>query len=183
MSPRILLFEKPERFVVGTVGQPGERTFFIQAKDRTRLISVSLEKGQVQALAERLIYMVKEIRQSDPTIVINKLPRDDSPLETPIEEEFRVGIIGLAFDASRSLIQIDFQAIAEGNSTEPEFIDVDDLSSDKDIVRVLITPSEAEKFSKRSVSVVNAGRAPCPFCGGPIDPGGHLCPRANGYRR
>ncbi|MFM1910302.1 MAG: hypothetical protein RLZZ545_1000 [Actinomycetota bacterium] len=183
MSPRILLFEEPERFVVGTVGQPGERTFFIQAKDRTRLISVSLEKGQVQALAERLVYMVKEIRQSDPTIVINKLPRDDSPLETPIEEEFRVGIIGLAFDASRSLIQIDFQAIAEGNSTEPEFIDVDDLSSDQDIVRVLITPSEAEKFSKRCVSVVNAGRAPCPFCGGPIDPGGHLCPRANGYRR
>lgn len=183
MTPRILLFENPERFTVGTVGQPGERTFFIQAKDRTRLISVSLEKGQVQALAERLNYMVKEIRQSDPTIGIEKLHRDDSPLDTPIEEEFRVGIIGLAFDAARNLIQIDLQAVNENPSTDPEFIDVDDLNSDQDILRVLITPSEAERFSKRSTSVVSAGRAPCPFCGGPIDPGGHLCPRSNGYRR
>ncbi len=183
MTPRILLFEEPERFTIGTVGQPGERTFFIQAKDQFRLISVSLEKAQVQALAERLLYMLKEIRQSDPTIVMERLQRDELPLDTPIEEEFRVGIIGLAFDASRTLIQIDLQAVSENESTNPEFIDIDDLSSDQDILRVLITPSEAERFRKRSSSVVNAGRAPCPFCGGPIDPGGHLCPRANGYRR
>lgn len=183
MTARILLFETPERFTVGTVGQPGERTFFIQARDRTRLISVSLEKGQVQALSERLTYMIKEIRQSDPTIVIQKLVRDDLPLDTPIEEEFRVGIIGLAFDAAKTLIQIDLQAVSENPSSDPEFIDVDDLANDQDILRVLITPSEAERFSKRSGSVVSAGRAPCPFCGGPIDPGGHLCPRSNGYRR
>jgi uncharacterized repeat protein (TIGR03847 family) len=183
MTPRILLFEEPERFTVGTVGLPGERTFFIQVKDQLRMISVSLEKAQVQALAERLLYMLKEIRQSDPTIVVERLQRDDLPLDSPIEEEFRVGIIGLAFDASRTLIQIDLQAVSENESTNPEFIDVDDLSNDKDILRVLIPPSEAERFSKRSLTVVSAGRAPCPFCGGPIDPGGHLCPRANGYRR
>jgi uncharacterized repeat protein (TIGR03847 family) len=183
MTPRILLFEEPERFTVGTVGLPGERTFFIQVKDQLRMISVSLEKAQVQALAERLLYMLKEIRQSDPTIGIERLQRDDLPLDSPIEEEFRVGIIGLAFDASRALIQIDLQAVSENESTNPEFIDVDDLSNDQDILRVLIIPSEAERFSKRSLTVVSAGRAPCPFCGGPIDPGGHLCPRANGYRR
>jgi uncharacterized repeat protein (TIGR03847 family) len=183
MTPRILLFEEPERFTVGTVGLPGERTFFIQVKDQLRMISVSLEKAQVQALAERLLYMLKEIRQSDPTIVVERLQRDDLPLDSPIEEEFRVGIIGLAFDASRTLIQIDLQAVSENESTNPEFIDVDDLSNDQDILRVLIIPSEAERFSKRSLTVVSAGRAPCPFCGGPIDPGGHLCPRANGYRR
>lgn len=183
MTPRILFFEEPERFTVGTVGQPGDRTFFIQARDRTRLISVSLEKGQVQALSERLLFMVKEIRQSDPTLVIEKLQRDDSPLDTPIEEEFRVGIIGLAFDSTKALIQIDLQAVTENPANDAELIDVDDLSSDQDILRVLISPSEAERFSKRSASVVSAGRAPCPFCGGPIDPAGHLCPRSNGYRR
>ena len=87
MTSRVLLFEEPERFTVGTVGQPGERTFFIQARDRTRLISISLEKAQVQALSERLLYMVREIKQSDPTVVITKLQRDDAPLDTPIEEE------------------------------------------------------------------------------------------------
>ena len=183
MTARVLLFDSPDRFVAGTVGQPGERTFFIQAQQGSRLISVSLEKSQVVALAERLIFMIREIKQSDPTIAIARLPKDDEPLSTPIEEEFRVGVIGLAFDSERTLIQIDLQAIAEEGNDEPDFIDVDDLSSDQDILRVLVTPSEAEKFSKRAHIVVGAGRQPCPFCGGPIDPKGHLCPRANGYRR
>jgi uncharacterized repeat protein (TIGR03847 family) len=183
MTARILLFTTPERFTVGTVGEPGDRTFFIQAESGSRLISVSLEKTQVQALADRLIYMIREIKQSDPTIVIQRLTRDDEPLETPIEEEFRIGVIGIAFDASRELIQIDLQAVSEGDEEEPEFIDVDDLTGDQDIMRVLISPSMADQFAKRAMSVVSAGRLPCPFCGGPIDLRGHLCPRANGYRR
>ena len=183
MTARILLFDPVERFVAGTVGQPGERTFFIQARQGSRLISVSCEKSQVQALADRLVYMIREIKQSDPTIVISRLMRDDAPLETPIEEEFRVGVIGIAYDSSRRLIQIDLQAISESDESEPDFIDVDDLSGDQDILRVLIPPSVADQFSKRALSVVNAGRQPCPFCGGPIDLRGHLCPRANGYRR
>ena len=183
MTSRILLFDPVERFVAGTVGQPGERAFFIQARTGSRLISVSLEKTQVQALAERLTYMIREIKQSDPTFVIQRLTRDDGPLETPIEEEFRIGVIGIAFDASRELIQIDLQAVSEGDEEEPEFIDVDDLTGDQDIMRVLISPSMAEQFAKRAMSVVSAGRRPCPFCGGPIDMRGHLCPRANGYRR
>ncbi len=183
MTSRILLFDPVERFVTGTVGQPGERTFFIQARTGSRLISVSLEKTQVQALSERLTYMIREIKQSDPTIVIQRLTRDDAPLETPIEEEFRIGVIGIAFDASRELIQIDLQAVSEGDEEEPEFIDVDDLTGDQDIMRVLISPSMADRFAKRAMSVVSAGRLPCPFCGGPIDMRGHLCPRANGYRR
>jgi uncharacterized repeat protein (TIGR03847 family) len=183
MTSRILLFDPVERFVAGTVGQPGERTFFIQARTGGRLISVSLEKTQVQALSERLTFMIREIKQSDPTIVIQRLTRDDEPLETPIEEEFRIGVIGIAFDASRELIQIDLQAVSEGDEEELEFIDVDDLTGDQDIMRVLISPSMADQFAKRAMSVVSAGRLPCPFCGGPIDLRGHLCPRANGYRR
>jgi uncharacterized repeat protein (TIGR03847 family) len=127
--------------------------------------------------------MIREIKQSDPTIAIQRLTRDDAPLETPIEEEFRIGVIGIAFDASRELIQIDLQAVSEGDEEEPDFIDVDDLTGDQDIMRVLISPSMADQFAKRAISVVSAGRLPCPFCGGPIDMRGHLCPRANGYRR
>jgi len=183
MSSQILLFEEPERFTVGTVGVPGERTFFIQAQHGSRLISVSLEKSQVQALADRLIYTIREIKQSDSNFRLTRLAKDDAPLNTPIEEEFRVGVIGLAFDSGRSLIQIDLQAVNEGRDEDPEFIDVDDLSSEQDILRVLITPSEADRFAKRAQVVVGAGRQPCPFCGGPIDVKGHLCPRANGYRR
>jgi uncharacterized repeat protein (TIGR03847 family) len=188
VTPRILLFDPIDRFVAGTVGLPGERTFFIQAQHGARLISVALEKAQVQALADRLIYMLREIKQSNPLAPIIKVDRDDAPLSNPIEQEFRVGIIGLAYDDARHVIQIDLQAISEDQTTDDgdddlDFIDVDDLSGDQDILRVIITPGYAESFAKRALSVVNAGRLPCPFCGGPIDPRGHLCPRANGYRR
>jgi uncharacterized repeat protein (TIGR03847 family) len=183
MNHRVIEFTEPQRFTVGTVGVPGERTFFIQAEDGPRLISVSLEKSQVQALADRLIFMLREIKQVIPNFSIKDLPKDEKSLSTPIEEEFRVGLIGIAFDQSTELIQIDLQAVSEEDQADAQFVDVDDLSSDRDILRISITPSEASRFSKRAGVVVGAGRLPCPFCGGPIDSRGHLCPRANGYRR
>jgi uncharacterized repeat protein (TIGR03847 family) len=180
---RIQLFAKPDRFTVGTVGQPGERTFFIQVREEGRLVSLSLEKTQVQALSERLGVMAKEIKEIDPTFVFHTLPRDEAPLDTPIEEEFRIGVIGLSFDTTVQRIQIDMQAVTENVDENVELSDDQLLSIDAEIVRVLIDPSEIARFSKRTQALLSAGRQPCPFCGGPLDPRGHLCPRANGYRR
>ena len=92
MNHRVIEFNEPQRFTVGTVGVPGERTFFIQAEDGPRLISVSLEKSQVQALADRLVFMLREIKQVIPNFLIKDLPKDEKSLSTPIEEEFRVGL-------------------------------------------------------------------------------------------
>ena len=180
---RITRFENPDRFVVGTVGQPGERTFFLQVREGNRLTSMSLEKSQVQALAERLDFMVREIKKNDPTFILRPLARDDGPLETPIEEEFRIGVISLAFDTSAQMIQIDLQAVSESAEENIEFSDDELSEKDLDLVRILLPPSEVDRFSKRAAIVVAAGRQPCPFCGGPLDPKGHLCPRSNGYRR
>lgn len=182
MSGQEFLFDPAERLVVGTVGVPGERTFFIQARTGTRLISVSLEKAQVAALADRIQQILREIRSSEPLTIIDRTPRDDQPLETPIDEEFRVGVIGLAYVADRKMIEIDLQAMADSQSPEDEEALIE-LTGAQDILRVLITLGYAENFAKRAIAVVGAGRAPCPFCGGPIDPSGHLCPRANGYKR
>jgi len=180
--PRIFLFDPVERFVVGTVGIPGERTFFIQARTGSRLVSVSLEKAQVAAIADRVLQILREIRLSEPLTVIEKVGYDDQPLESPIDEEFRVGVIGLAYVSDRRLIEIDLQAITDSDNADDELLEID-TSSDQDILRILMTLGYAESFAKRANSVVAAGRAPCPFCGGPIDPNGHLCPRSNGYRR
>jgi len=180
---RIIRFENPDRFVVGTVGQPGERTFFLQVREGNRLTSMSLEKSQVQALAERLDFMVREIKKSDPTFILRSFARDDGPLETPIEEEFRIGVISLAFDTTAQRIQIDVQAVSENAEENVEFSDDELSEKDLDLVRILLPPSEVDRFSKRAAIVVAAGRQPCPFCGGPLDPKGHLCPRSNGYRR
>jgi uncharacterized repeat protein (TIGR03847 family) len=182
MSSRIFLFDPAERFVVGTVGVPGERTFYIQARDRSRLISVSLEKAQVSALADRVLQILREVRSSEPLTPFERVSPDDQPLENPIDEEFRVGVIGLAYVSDRRLIEIDMQAIAESQFESDELMEID-TDGDQDILRVLIPLGYAESFAKRANIVVGAGRVPCPFCGGPIDPAGHLCPRSNGYRR
>ena len=165
-------FSRPERFIAGTVGEPGERAFYIQVRTSSRLFSVAVEKAQVQAITARLDVMISEIRKSNPLINIEKLPLDDAPLESPVDAEFQVGAMSLAWDEESALISIELYELEE-----------DEEDSEGEVVEINISIGMAAAFSSRSKAVVNAGRLPCPFCGIPIDPRGHLCPRANGYRR
>ena len=165
------IFESVDRFVAGTVGEPGERAFFIQAKNGTRVVTLALEKTQVAALAERLGNVLNDLRRNGFPYKAQDLPRDDAPLTTPIESEFEVGLISMAWDESESTMSIELFEI-----TTP---DGDAGNSLKVALNIL----QCGAFVKRSKALVSAGRLPCPFCGFPIDPQAHLCPRANGYRR
>ena len=174
-------FNEVDRFTVGTVGVPGDRTFFLQIRFESTLLSTSIEKSQVAAISERLQYMLKEIRQIHPLAPRPQLTRDSLPLETPVEDEFRVGSIAIFYDEESSRIQIDLREL---NLSDTEDEDVETLQiSDVEIIRIFISPSQALTFHDRAELVIAAGRQPCPFCGMPIDPQGHLCARANGYRR
>jgi uncharacterized repeat protein (TIGR03847 family) len=166
------VFSRPERFVTGTVGEPGERAFYLQVRNSSQLLSVAVEKAQVQAITTRLDVMIAEIRKVNPLITIEKFPIDDAPLESPVDSEFQIGAMSLAWDEETSLICIELYELEE-----------DEEESDGEVAEINITIGMAAAFSTRSKAVVNAGRLPCPFCGIPIDPRGHLCPRANGYRR
>lgn len=165
-------FSRPERFIAGTVGEPGERAFYLQVRSSYRLFSVAVEKAQVQAIIARLDVMVAEIRKSNPLINVEKFPTDDAPLESPVEAEFQVGAMSLAWDEDSALISIELYELEE-----------DEEDSSGEVADIKISLGMAISFTVRSKAVVNAGRLPCPFCGIPIDPRGHLCPRANGYRR
>lgn len=180
--PRIEhIFDPVQRFVVGTVGQPGERTFFVQVRSAQRLIAVALEKSQVNALCQRIEMMIRQVKKDDPSILLERLNRDDAPLEAPIFEEFRVGMISLSWLKDRRLLCIELHAIGEEDSQSEEVFLLE--QENRDLLKVFISLSQADAFSTRAIAVINAGRLPCPFCALPIDPSGHLCPRANGYRR
>jgi uncharacterized repeat protein (TIGR03847 family) len=183
MAAVVYEFNPVERFVAGTVGVPGERTFFIQARTGSRIVSVVVDKSQVIALGERTKIMLREIKKSDPAIIIKSNVVDDAPLEQPIFEEFRAGVIAMAWDAENSVIVYELREITSGEESTDDVavFDEEDLSSD--LLRVHVSPEQASAFSKRCLTLANAGRTPCPFCAIPIDPNGHLCPRANGYRR
>jgi uncharacterized repeat protein (TIGR03847 family) len=198
-------FESPERFVAGTVGPPGQRTFFLQARDGSRIMSVALEKQQVAILAERLDLLLDEALRrlgGDPCIPVlaPSSLADKAPLEQPIEEEFRVGTITLGWEEDSGLAVIELFPVTEENVALEEFDPSDDeLGDDSDqedetvvieveveaseVLIVKLEPAYARAFVQRAQSVVSAGRPPCQFCGGPIDPEGHICPRANGFKR
>lgn len=195
MSHQVYAFEPPDRFVVGTVGEPGERTFYLQASGDGRLVSVGLEKVQVSLLAEKLEELLAEanrrfgVASSEPT----GDDVDNDPLVSPVEEEFRVGTLGLAFDVDTSTVVIEAIEVGEGDENEEpgaEEITVTDEEETQeepaehlDRLRVRITPAATRAFVERARRVVAAGRPPCPLCGQPLDASGHVCPRHNGYHR
>lgn len=188
MSRVVYEYDPPERFVAGTVGEPGQRTFFLQASGAGRTTSVSLEKQQVLVLAERVEALLDEVvRRSAGEVAVPAVTppnvEDNAPLESPVDEEFRVGTMALAWDPDDEVVVIEAQAVTEGDSeAESPLIDEDDEDGPA-LLRVRVSGTLARSFVARAQAVVAAGRPPCPFCGGPLDAGGHVCPRANGYRR
>ncbi|MFG3256644.1 DUF3090 domain-containing protein [Streptomyces sp. NPDC048172] len=194
MSRQVFLYDPPDRFIAGTVGLPGRRTFFLQATAGGRTTSVALEKAQVEALAERIDELLDEVvRRSGgnapvPAVAPSEVD-DTAPLETPVEEEFRVGTMALAWDGEGERMVVEAQAIVELEpDADEDLADAEErlLQDDENgppMLRVRISGSMARSFAKRALEVVNAGRPPCPLCSLPLDPEGHVCPRQNGYRR
>ena len=183
MARAIHVFRTPDRFVAGTVGQPGDRTFYLQAVHDARVVSVVLEKQQVAVLAERISALLVEVnrRFGTPLPPETDDAGDLSPLVTPVDAEFRVGTMGLGWDSEAQTVVVELLAV-----TDSEFdasVVLDDAEEGPDAVRVFLSPQSARDFANRSNRVISAGRPPCPLCEEPLDPEGHICVRTNGYRR
>jgi uncharacterized repeat protein (TIGR03847 family) len=188
-------YDAPDRFVAGTVGTPGERTFFLQAREGNRITSVACEKQQVSVLAEHLDRVLDEIVRrgvaGSGSSVGTGRAKDVDPLDAPIAEEFRVGTMTIAWDPSIDRIVIELFSNVDRDAEEPEAeTPVEPVAADLDaeveadeVFVVKITASYAREFVTRAQALVAAGRPPCPFCLQPIEPTGHICPRSNGYRR
>ncbi|HET9255638.1 MAG TPA: DUF3090 domain-containing protein [Pseudonocardiaceae bacterium] len=184
MSRVIHVFRTPDRFVAGTVGEPGDRTFYLQATEDAKVISVVLEKEQVAVLAERLSALLDEVLRRlghDAPAESEELAVDIEPLRSPVEEEFRVGTMGLGWDVESRAIVVELLAVSEQDIDESMVLD--DTEEGPDAVRVFLSLEQARAFAVRAVRVISAGRKPCPLCSEPLDAKGHICPRQNGYRR
>ncbi len=171
MPRRRYLFDPPDRFVAGTVGEPGHRAFFLQARDGARVVSILLEKVQVAVLADRLGELLNELeRRGIPEVLASGADPtpgagDTGPLDEPLNEAFRAGSLTLGWDGTASRILVEARAQDEDGP---------------DLLRVRITAADARSFVARASRVIASGRPPCPLCGQPLDPQGHICPRRNG---
>ncbi|MDO5503049.1 MAG: DUF3090 family protein [Actinomycetia bacterium] len=164
-------FDPPSRCVVGTVGPPGERTFFVQVRAEARAAAVSMEKFHITTLADRINDVLDRMAGAAGSEAAASLVADNDPLETPIEEDFRVSTVRLLWDSDRNVV------VVELFEEDPDEVEATEG------IRISLRPQHARAFARRALAVAAAGRPPCPFCGGPLDPLGHICPRANGYRR
>jgi uncharacterized repeat protein (TIGR03847 family) len=175
MPRRLFIFDQPDRFVPGTIGEPGERSFFLQARKGEAVVSVALEKAQVTALAARLADLLAVVEEDD-SIASSGQP-DEGPLDQPLVQVFRVGAMALSWDATRERVVIEAQPEDEGG----EYVEAPDESEEgPDLMRVWIETSQAHEFVRRTERLIAAGRPPCPFCGQPLEPTGHFCVQTNG---
>ena len=188
MPRRVFEFEAPDRFVAGTIGQPGSRTFYLQAREGKRIVSVVIEKVQVELLATRLRQLLVEVRArgADVPDDPSEADLDTAPLDEPLNEVLRVGTMAIIWDGDDDSVIVEARQLTvededEADDEADEIDDAEDDAEDSDVVRVHLDPGKALAFALQALSVVAAGRPPCPFCGQPLNPEGHICVRRNGF--
>lgn len=192
MPPIVHDFDWPDRFVVGTVGQPGERTFYLQARAGSRVVSVAIEKQQSAVLADKVDEILDELLETDGNpfniprqAAVELLDRD--PLDVPVIEEFRAGGMGLGWDPSTAQVVIEVLAILSAEQVEALEAGADDLDGlasiePDEIFIVRIPVGTARAFTHRAREVVAAGRPICPLCEEPMDSvDDHRCDFSNGF--
>ncbi len=182
-SPVVHRFDWPDRFVVGTLGAAGQRTFFLQARTGSDVVSVSLEKQQSAALAERIEEVLDELMATDgnPYSVPATTPPelvDIDPLDDPVQEQFRAGLMSLGWDPSTAQLVIEVFPVT---GEEIDTIDPAELDPEE-VLLVRIPVGSARAFAKRTREVVASGRPTCSLCGEPMDGADHVCDLPDGFR-
>ena len=172
-------FDWPDRVIVGTVGVPGQRTFYLQVRTGKQIVSIALEKQQSAQLAEKIDEILDQLSTIDgnPFSVPANTPLelvDNNDLD-PVEEQFRAGVMSLGWDPATAQIVIEAYPLEEVDPDDDGFLGEDEDSDPAEVLRVRIPVGTARAFAKRTREVVGAGRPICVICCQPIDADGHTC--------
>lgn len=168
-----------DRITADAVGAPGERTFYIQARAGQELVTVIVEKQQVQLLAASVLELMEDAPTTEPV--------PDEPamaLEEPLDPRWRAGRLSIGFDQERDLFLLEVEEF----QPELEDLDVDDPGSivpeiEPESIRIWASPAQMLALSRHGAAVAARGRPTCQFCGNPIDAEGHACPAMNGHSK
>ena len=172
-------FDLPELDVLtaGTIGPPGQRIFYLQARRASDVVTLRLEKGQVAALGEYLGGMLADLSTPEP------LPAEvDLDLVEPVVAEWVVGSLAVAYDEADDRLVIVAEELVRPPDEDDEEDDATAEAVEPAVARFRATRDQVSAFVERAAQLVAAGRPPCRFCGRPLDPEGHVCPKSNGHR-
>jgi uncharacterized repeat protein (TIGR03847 family) len=171
MAPEFYDLNPVMHITTDAIGPPGKRVFYLQASRGDTMVTLVLEKEQVQALAISVEQMLEELEKRRPQSAaeMELISQYDLVLREPIDPLFRVGQIGLGYDEETDLLIVVAQELTDDN---------DEMS----VARFWATRAQMKALSDHSLRVVEAGRPTCPLCGQPVDQDGHFCPRRNGHQ-
>lgn len=172
MPKRVIELNPVYRITADAVGEPGNRTFYVQARKGASLVTLLCEKEQVRALSEAAQQMLEELKVKYPRGANYMQLQMDMSLEEPLTPDFRIGQMGLGYDEENDLIVIVARELL------PEDVDEEEAS----VVRLFCSRAQIDAMARHALEVVARGRPICPLCGRPIDKNtAHFCPRSNGH--
>jgi uncharacterized repeat protein (TIGR03847 family) len=179
MPTRVHEFAWPDRVVVGTIGLPGARTFYLQVRAGTQIVSIALEKQQSALLAEKVDEMLDQLLtvEGNPHSVPTSTPIelvDNDQLEA-VQEQFRTGAMSLGWDPTTAQVVIEAYPITDVDPDSNDELPDEDDAEVPEMLLVRMPVGTARAFAKRTREVVGAGRPACPLCGYPVDADGHVC--------
>jgi uncharacterized repeat protein (TIGR03847 family) len=179
MPTRVHEFAWPDRVVVGTIGPPGARTFYLQVRAGTQIVSIALEKQQSALLAEKIDEILDQLMavEGNPFSVPTSTPIelvDNDQLEA-VQEQFRTGSMSLGWDPTTAQVVIEAYAITDVDADDDDESPDEGEANAAEMLLVRMPVGTARAFAKRTREIVGAGRPTCPLCGYPIDADGHIC--------
>jgi uncharacterized repeat protein (TIGR03847 family) len=166
------------RLTADAVGEPGQRTFYLQAASGADQVTLLVEKEQVRRLAESLQSWLPELAADRPEDPAEAAAAEAGQLDLaePLEPDFRVGQLALTYDRERDRVVL---VATELVPRDPELGEPEHEARE---VRLWVTRPQLRVMARHGAQVVEQGRKPCPLCGNPLDPSGHVCPAQNGHR-
>jgi uncharacterized repeat protein (TIGR03847 family) len=172
--------DRVDRITIGAVGDPGRRTFYLQARSGTDLVTVLVEKQQVELLAASILEILSRVGKET-----GEGPEEEElELEEPLESRWQVGRLSIGYEENRDLMMLELEEFVpqeedeEGHDKVPAF-----AGPDPELVRLWATREQMLALSRHAAAVASRGRPLCQLCGNPIDPEGHTCPAMNGHGR
>ena len=170
--------EQVDKVTAGAVGEPGERTFFLQARAGERLVTILVEKEQVELLASSILEILASVE-----LETGEPPEQDLELEAPLEPLWRAGRMSIGYVEDRDLMVLDLEeAVADPDEDPDEGTAAEREAPEPSRLRVWASREQMLALSRHGAAVAERGRPKCQFCGNPMDPDGHTCPAMNGHR-
>jgi len=176
--------ERVDRITAGAIGEPGERTFYLQARTGTELVTLMLEKQQVELLSASILDILSRVGKE----TAEGPSEEELELEEPLEPVWRVGRLSIGYEEERDRMVLELQELVPEEEDEEEGEEGGEQEGvmpelpEPDRIRMWATREQMLALSRHGAAVAAAGRPRCEFCGNPIDPEGHTCPAMNGHR-